>query len=174
LISGNCRGCHLLARSPPNDRSSTAWAKRSVSIFPVTGSTSTKTGIPFSNKITLVEETKENGLVMTISPGLTLAARMHKCRPAVPELTPMACFAPVNAQKAPSKASIFGPILKLGVLTTSFTACRSVSVRSGDDIRIFIDPHNFTSLKVSRQLFYGEMPSSANHIITVNDGNAHK
>jgi hypothetical protein len=48
----------------------------------------------FSNSSTLVDATNENGVVMTISFCSIPAARTHKCNPAVPELTAMACLAP--------------------------------------------------------------------------------
>ena len=79
----------------PQTRSRAASARRGISILPVRGSTSTKTGTAFSNRITLVEATKEKGVVSTRSPAWMPAARTHRCSPAVPELTPMACFAPV-------------------------------------------------------------------------------
>ena len=128
------RGSHFLAASPPWVRSTTAFSSKSTSRFPVSGSTSTKTGMAFSKSKTLVEATKENGVVITRSPASIPAALTHRCSPAVPEFTATACLAPTKSAMAFSKLLVCFPMLKIGELTTSITMARSASVRSGLDM----------------------------------------
>ena len=111
-------GARPLARQPlprPLDRrrcrsSAAAWRTSAGSILPVCGSTSTKTGTALSKSSTLVEATNEKGVVITrsVAPSWSPmpAARTHRCSPAVPELTPMACLLPVYWRKLSSKAWI--------------------------------------------------------------------
>ena len=91
------RGSHLPGSSTaPAQIVSGGLSTRPGSILPVWGSTSTKTGTARSKSSTLREATKEKGVVITRSPSAPMpAARTHRCSPAVPELTPMACLLPV-------------------------------------------------------------------------------
>src|SRR5262245_9376000 len=73
---------------------------------------------------------------MTSSPSPMPAEMTDRCSPAVPELTPMACFVPTYLAVTASNSLIFGPMLRYEVSRTPITASRSSCVMSGDDIGI--------------------------------------
>jgi hypothetical protein len=64
------------------------------SMFIVTGSTSTSTGVAPAWMIAFTVAQKVSAVVMTSSPGLSPAATMLRCSAAVQELTATACADP--------------------------------------------------------------------------------
>src|SRR5690606_21104342 len=75
--------------------------------------------------------TKLKGVVITSSPGFTPAASSARCKPLVPELTPIPCRLPAKVVQERSKASTFGPIESVEECRTSLTASISTLVISG-------------------------------------------
>jgi hypothetical protein len=63
-----------------------AASMRSRSMLRVTGSTSTRTGVAPTSRITLAVATQVSGVVITVSPAPTFARRSATSRVAVPEL----------------------------------------------------------------------------------------
>jgi hypothetical protein len=74
-------------------------------MFPVTGSTSTNTGIARSYRMQFADATNEKGVVITRSPASTPAAITARCRPAVPLDTPMPRRAPAKRATRRSNSS---------------------------------------------------------------------
>jgi hypothetical protein len=70
------------------------------------------------------------GVVMTSSPGPTPQTRSARCSAEVPELSPTQCAAPTKRAKAASKASTYGPRMKLLLETTSVSTGISSSRRA--------------------------------------------
>src|SRR5580700_9282355 len=79
----------------------------------------------------LVEATKENGVVITSSPGLIPAATIIACSPAVPDETPTPCLRPAIFAHPFSNSSILGPMDKVEPCKTSMTASMSAGAISG-------------------------------------------
>ena len=63
------------------------------------------------DELQLADATKLNGVVMTSSPGPIFRDLTQRCKAAVPLLTAVANWAPVNSQKARSNSGSLGPRL---------------------------------------------------------------
>src|SRR5690349_22306162 len=92
---------------------------------------STNTGLAPTYKMQFAEATKLNGEVITSSPAPTPRAIRHKCKAAVPLLTPTAKREPTDAATADSNSSSFGPQLRRPERKTAATASMSASEMSG-------------------------------------------
>ena len=103
------------------------------SIFKLTGSISTNTGVAPHIMTVVTDEINVNGVTIISSPGPQPNACVHRKSPLVPLLTVTACFIPIYFSKACSNSRTFGPKDKLGVLRTWQTASISASVTSGRD-----------------------------------------
>src|SRR5580698_11394064 len=78
----------------------------------------------------------------TSSPSEIPRARIHRCRPLVPEFTAIASEAPTYSEMARSNSPTLGPKLRLDVRRTPVTAAMSCSVISGADSGILMSVAN--------------------------------
>src|SRR6185369_7378194 len=81
------------------------------SIFAVSSSTSTNTGLPPMSTIISAVAAKVNGVVTTSSPGLIPSAISAISRASVPEATARQCLAPVYAARRSSSSFTSGPMM---------------------------------------------------------------
>ena len=93
----------------------------------VAGSMSTNTGVAPTWRIDSAVAKKENGVVMTSSPGPIPRQRRPMTRASVPLFNPTACFTPRKAATSCSKAATSLPRMKRPLLKTRSMAGRSSS-----------------------------------------------
>ena len=86
---------------------------------------STKTGLPPASRIEFPVAIKVCGVVITSSPCFIPAASIATISAAVPELTVIAYFVPINSANSASNAFTFGPFTYLPERRTSRTAFSS-------------------------------------------------
>ena len=81
------------------------------SMLRVIGSTSTRTGVAPTSRMTLAVATQVSGVVITVSPWLTFASRRATSSVAVPELKARTVRPPQCSESAASNACTFGPLV---------------------------------------------------------------
>src|SRR5690606_41978025 len=110
-----------------------ASATRTGSMVSVSGSISASTGRAPTCSITLTEEQKVIGVVMTSSPGPMLRVTRARCNPAVQELSARAAGAPRYWANSLSKRLVFGPVLIQAERSVSATAAIYSSEMAGGE-----------------------------------------
>src|SRR5260370_5138246 len=108
------------------------------SIFKVSGSMSTNTGVHSAKRTQVDDETKLKGVVITSLPSSIPTAFIQRWRPDVPLFTATASRAPVKELKPASNSRSLGPSERDGLSSTDRTACLSTSVIQGEDNGICI------------------------------------
>src|SRR3989338_372042 len=108
-----------------------AFSTRSGSMRPVSGRTSTKTGVAPQWRIGFEVDTYERGVVMTSSPGLRPAITNDKCMEQVQLFVSTASFAPMYFAKSCSNALVSLDSTNQPDFSTFTAALISASVRLG-------------------------------------------